>query len=50
MFELCGKPSKFLTKSCLFIFCIFGLIEEELINQLQLKKNIKGEIFNLRHK
>ena len=34
MFELCGKPSKFSTKSCLFIFCIFCLIEEKLIHQL----------------
>ena len=50
MFELCGKPSEFLSKSGLFIFCVFVLIEEELINQLQLKKYIKDEIFNLRYK
>ena len=36
MFEICGKPSKFLTKNCLFIFCIFCLIEEELIHLLHL--------------
>ena len=45
MFEFCGKQSKFLTKSCLFIFCILCLIEEDLIDQLHLKKYIENETF-----
>ena len=45
MFEFCGKPSKFLTKSCLLIFCIFCLIEDELIHQLHLRKYVENEIF-----
>ena len=45
MFEFCGKPSKFLTKSCLFIFCVFCLIKEELTHQLHLRKYIQNEIF-----
>ena len=45
MFKFCGKPPKFLTESCLFIFCIFCLIEEELIHQLHLRKYIENEIF-----
>ena len=32
MFEFRGKPSKFLSKSCLIIFCFFCSIEEELIH------------------
>ena len=45
MFELRGKQSKFLSKSCLIIFCLFCLIGEELIHQLHLKKHIENEIF-----
>ena len=45
MFEFCGKPSKSLTKNCLFILCIFCLIEEELMHQLHQRNYIENEIF-----
>ena len=45
MIEVCGKPSNFLTKSYLFIFYIFWLMEEKLIHQSQLIKYTENEIF-----
>ena len=38
IFEFCGNSSEFLTKSRLFISCIFCIIKEELIHQLNLWK------------
>ena len=46
MFEFCGKPFKLLTKSCLFIFCIFCLIKEEIIHLLHTRKYIENEFFH----
>ena len=46
IFEFCGKTSKVLPKRCLFIFCIFTLNEEELIQQACLKKYIEYEVLN----
>ena len=45
MFEFCGRPSKFFTKSFRFILCIFCLVEEELIYQLDLRKYIENQNF-----
>ena len=50
IFEFCGKTSNFLPKRCLFIFCIFYLNKEELIQQVCLKIYIKNEIFNSKQK
>ena len=44
--EFCWKTSKFLTKICLFIFCIFYLNEEELNQQVCLIKYVENEISN----
>ena len=38
VFWACGKTSKFLAKRCMFIFGIFHLKEEELMQQTCLKK------------
>ena len=43
MVEFCGKPSKLLTKSCLFISCIFCSSEKKLIYQLYQKKYRIGQ-------
>ena len=43
MFEFCGKPRTALNKN--FIFCIFCLTENELVDQLHLKKYIENEFF-----
>ena len=46
MFDFCGKPSKFLTKSCLFIFCIFcfmNYIENDFSYFTSQKKNKRGK-------
>ena len=45
MLEFCGKPLTFLAKSCGFIFCIFCLIEEDLIHQLHPRKYIDNDVF-----
>ena len=45
MSDFCGKLSKFLTKSCLFIFCIFCLIKEKSIHLLHLNKYIENDFF-----
>ena len=45
IFEFCGNPSKFLTRSYLFIFCAFGLTEEGLIHQLHLRKYAENKAF-----
>ena len=42
--EFSGKTSKFLSKRCLFIFCIFYLNEKELNQQVCLKKYVEHEI------
>ena len=42
-FNFCGKTPKFLPKRGLFIFCIFYLNEEELIQQVCLIKTKKEE-------
>ena len=42
IFEFRGKTSKFLPKRYPFIFCIFYLNKEELIQQAYLKKYIKN--------
>ena len=44
--EFCAKTSKFLSRRCLFIFCIFYLIEEELNQQVYLIKYVENEISN----
>ena len=44
--EFSGKTSKFLSKRCLFIFCIFYLNEKELNQQVCLIKYAENEIFN----
>ena len=44
--EFCRKTSKFLTKRCLFIFCIFYLNEKELNQQVRLIKYVENEISN----
>ena len=41
-----GKRLSFYTKDVRFIFCIFYLNEEELIQRLCLTKYIKNEISN----
>ena len=45
VFEFCGKPSVFVTKSCVLIFCTFCLTENELIQQSHLRNYIENEIF-----
>ena len=42
--EFCRKASKFLSKRCLFIFCIFYLNEKELNQQVCLIKHVENEI------
>ena len=42
--EFCGKTSKFLHKRCLFIFGIFYLNKEQLIQQVCLIKYVENEI------
>ena len=44
--EFSGKTSKFLSKRCLFIFCIFYLNEKELNQQVCLIKYVENEICN----
>ena len=44
--EFCRKTSKFLSKRCLFIFCIFYLNEKELNQQVCLIKHVENEISN----
>ena len=44
--EFCRKASKFLSKRCLFIFCIFYLNEKELNQQVCLIKHVENEISN----
>ena len=44
--EFCRKTSKFLSKRCLFIFCIFCLNEKELNQQVCLIKFVENEISN----
>ena len=44
--EFSGKTSKFLSKRCLFIFCIFYLNEKELNQQVCLIKYAENEISN----
>ena len=42
----CGKTSKFLPKTYIFIFSIFYLNKEELNQQVCLIKHVENEIFN----
>ena len=44
--EFCRKTSKFLSKRCLFIFCIFYLNEKKLNQQVRLIKYVENEISN----
>ena len=44
--EFCGRTSKFLSKRCLFILCIFYLNEKELNQQVCLIKYVENEISN----
>ena len=44
--EFCRKTSKFLSKRCLFIFCIFYLNEKEFNQQVCLIKYVENEISN----
>ena len=44
--EFRRKTYKFLTKRCLFIFCIFYLNEKELNQQVRLIKYVENEISN----
>ena len=44
--EFCRKTSKFLSKRCLFIFCIFCLNEKELNQEVCLIKYVENEISN----
>ena len=44
--EFCRKTSNFSSKRCLFIFCIFYLIEKELNQQVCLIKCEENEISN----
>ena len=46
IFYFCRKTSKFLSKRYLFIFCIFYLNKQELVQQVCLKKYTESEIFN----
>ena len=48
--EFCGRTSKFLSKRCLFILCIFYLNEMELNQQLCLIRYIENEISTSRKK
>ena len=48
--EFCGRTSKFLSKRCLFILCIFYLNEKELNQQLCLIRYIENEISTSRKK
>ena len=48
--EFCGRTSKFLSKRCLFILCIFYLNEKELNQQLCLLRYIENEISTSRKK
>ena len=41
-FEFCRKKSKFLSKRCLFNFCIFNLNEEDLFQQVFIRKYIEN--------
>ena len=42
--DFCGKTSKFLSKRCLFIFCIFYSNEKQLNQQVCLIKYVENEI------
>ena len=44
--EFCRKTSKFLSKRCLFIFCIFYLNEKEFNQQVCLIEYVENEISN----
>ena len=44
--DFCGKTSKFLSKRCLFIFCIFCLNEKQLNQQVCLIKYVENEFSN----
>ena len=48
--EFCGRTSKFLSKRCLFILCVFYLNEKELNQQLCLIRYIENEISTSRKK
>ena len=48
--EFCWKKSKFLSKRCLFIFCVVYLNEKELNQQVCLIKYIENEISTSRKK
>ena len=44
--EFCRKTSKFLSKRCLFIFCIFYLNEKKLNQQVCVIKYVENKISN----
>ena len=45
-FEFCGKTSKFLSKRCLLIFCIFYLNDKVIIQQACLKEYVENQFSN----